>query len=94
MSTIKIPVLCGGCKCAVETVANPEAHDQVTCTGCGRTDSFDNVMTSVKEFLLYSLSKQFSEGLAKSTRGNRSIKFTAKQQPQRTFRWISTEVNI
>jgi hypothetical protein len=89
MSSQNLTVLCGGCKCAVETVANPQAHDKVTCPRCHRSDRFDKVMDSVKEHVLHLTTKAMSESLARSTRGNRYVKFETKQPSHRSFRWIS-----
>lgn len=87
-------VLCGTCKCAVKTVANPQAHDQVSCPRCGRSDRFDKVMASVKEFVAHLAHKNIAEQFTASTRGNRFIKFTAQKPQHRSFRWICTEVRF
>lgn len=89
MTSQNLTVLCGRCKCPVETVANPQAHDKVTCPRCNRSDRFDKVMNSVKEHIFHLTTKSMTEGLARSTRGNRYVKFETKQSPHRSFRWIS-----
>ncbi len=89
MSSQNLTVLCGGCKCAVVTVANPQAHDKVTCPTCNRSDRFDKVMDSVKEHIFHLTTKSMSESLARSTRSNRYFKFQPQQPSNRSFRWIS-----
>lgn len=93
MSSRNSKVLCGACKCPVETVANPKAHDKVTCPRCGRSDRFDKVMDSVKEHIGYLAQKSFAESLSRSTRGNRFVKLKVDKPRHRSFRWIS-EVRI
>jgi hypothetical protein len=88
MSSSNKSILCGGCKCAVKTVANPKPHDKVTCPGCGRSDRFDKVMATIGEHVGHLTQKTMSEHLAKSTRGNRFVKFKPKHIPNRSFRWM------
>lgn len=94
MSTSNHTVLCGTCKCAVETVSNPKPHDKVSCPRCGRSDRFDKVMDSVREFVVHLTHKSLTESLAKSTRGNSFIKFKAQRLPNRSFRWVCTDIGI
>jgi transposase-like protein len=84
-------VLCGSCKCAVETVANPKAHDKVTCPRCGRSDRFDKVMATVQEFVAHLAQKAISESLSRATRGNRFVKFKPQHTAHRSFRWITSQ---
>lgn len=89
MSTTTQAVLCGSCKCAVETVSNPKPHDKVSCPRCGRSDRFDQVMATVREYVLHLTKKAMSEAFAKAARGNRFVKFKAQHVPHRTFRWMT-----
>lgn len=82
-------VLCGGCKCAVETVANPKSHDKVTRPRCGRSDRFDKVMATVQEYVAHLAQKRISESLASATRGNSFIKFKPQNVTNRSFRWVA-----
>lgn len=88
MSHSNHTVLCGTCKCAVETVSDPQAHDKVTCPRCGASDRFDNVMATVKEHVVYLAQKTLSESLAKVARSSRFLKVTTKHVPNRSFRWV------
>ena len=36
-------VICGTCKGEAKTVANPQPDDEVTCSGCGQRDRFEDV---------------------------------------------------
>ncbi len=94
MSSTNQTVLCGGCKSAVETVPDPKPNDQVSCPRCGRTDRFDKVMESVGRYAAQLAAKHLAEGFAKSTRGNSFIKLTVKHQPDRSFRWICSEIRF
>lgn len=89
MSSQKLTVLCGSCKCAVKTVPDPKANDKVACPRCNRTDRFDKVMDSVREHIVYLTQQSMAKRLAASTRGNRFVKFKADQPRHRSFRWIS-----
>ena len=94
MSTTKSTVLCGGCKCPVETVANPKAHDKVSCPRCGRSDRFDKVMDSVREYIAHLAHKSLAEHFTKSTRNNSFVKFKANKPAHRSFRWVCTDVGV
>lgn len=94
MSSSKTTVLCGGCKCAVKTVANPKPHDKVSCPRCGRSDRFDKVMDTVREYVVHLTYKSISKGLAESTRGNSFVKFKPQNRPNPSFRWVCTDLGV
>ncbi len=94
MSKSETTVLCGSCKCAVETVPNPKSNDKVTCPRCGRYDRFDKVMDSVREYAVHLMHKSLAKGLSEATRGNRFIQFKPQQAPNRSFRWVCTDLGI
>jgi hypothetical protein len=87
-------ILCGACKRPAKGVPNPEPHDKVVCSGCGREDRFDNVMRSVKEYVADSAAKHLSASLAQAVRGSKFIKLSHKRGPQRSFRWITTDLGL
>lgn len=89
MSTSEITILCGSCESPAKSVTNPEPHDQVSCSGCGRTDSFENVMESVKAHIAELTAQHLSDHLRRSTRGNSFIKMEVKKRPPGSFDWIS-----
>ena len=91
---MQLQVLCGSCTCVAETVANPKANDDVTCPRCNRRDRFDKVMKVVGEHVAYQASILISDSLAKSNRGNPFVKLSVKKPPNRTFRWIASEIRI
>lgn len=94
MSTTETTVLCGGCKCAVETVANPEPHDKVTCPGCGKSDRFDKVMESAGAYVTEVAAEHMSEAIRDATRRSSFIKADIKKRPNRSFDWICTDIGL
>jgi hypothetical protein len=48
-------------------------------------------MATVREFLVYLTQKSVTESLARSTRGNRYVKFTPQHIPHRSFRWVCAQ---
>lgn len=87
-------ILCGACKRPAKSVPNPEPHDQVVCTGCGREDRFDNVMGSVKQYVTDSAAKHLSDSLANAVRNSKFIKAKSQPRQQRSFRWITTDLGL
>jgi hypothetical protein len=87
-------VLCGSCKCAVETVANPKPHDKVACPRCGRSDRFDQVMNTIGEYVVHLTQEALAERMAKANRSNSFIKFEMKKPSYRSFRWIAENVRV
>lgn len=94
MSTSEHAILCGSCKCAVKTVANPKPNDKVSCPSCGRSDRFDKVMKTAGEYVQHLAHKAIAERIAKSTSSNSFIKFEMKKPHNRSFRWIAQDVRI
>lgn len=88
MSSSTHAILCGTCHRQVETVADPEPDDQVTCSGCGQSDRFDNVMSAVQEHVGYLTQKLMTEHLSKATRGSSILKFKPQHIPNPGFRWM------
>lgn len=88
-------VLCGACKCPVETVASPEPHDKVTCPRCNRSDRFDDVMEVVAQHFEHFTQKTIADALGKSSRLQRDKKFlkvSVNQPPNREFRWVMADL--
>ena len=94
MSTTEHAILCGSCKCAVKTVANPQAHDQVACPRCGRTDRYDQVVKTVGEYIVHLTHKSLAERISRTTRPNSFIKFEMKKPSNRSFRWVAENVGV
>jgi hypothetical protein len=90
MTTTSHTILCGSCKCAVQSVPNPKAHDKVTCPRCNRSDRFDAVMRVVKEHVTHSTARALHEGMAKAVRGSKFLKLTSNGPGYRSFRWIAS----
>ncbi len=87
-------ILCGACKSPAESISNPQPKDKVTCSRCGAEDSFDNVMRSVKDYIGDRASKRLSDSLRKAVRGSKHVKFESKRTPQRSFRWVTTDLGL
>ena len=94
MSSTETIVLCGSCNSAVETVANPEPHDKVTCTGCGKSDRFDKVMESVRAYATEVAAKHLGDSLRKITSGSKFIKADIKKRPNRSFDWVCSDIGL
>jgi hypothetical protein len=94
MPTTNHAVLCGACKCAVEPLSNPKAHDKVSCPRCGRSDRFDKVMATLSEYFAHLTEKALAERLAKTARSNSRVKLTIKKPGHRSFRWIAKDVRL
>lgn len=90
----KLKILCGACKCAVQTVSNPKANDQVTCPRCNRSDRFDKVMAAVREYVGHCAQTAMHESLTRAARGSRFIKLTSKKPSNRSFRWVTSDMGI
>jgi hypothetical protein len=89
-----VQILCGTCKSATKSVSDPQAEDQVTCTGCGKHDTFENVMGSVKEYIGHRAAQSISNSLRSATRGSKYVKFTSKAPQHRSFPWITSDMGI
>ena len=62
---------CRDCKVAAKTVSNPQDNDMVTCTRCGASDTYENVMRLVSEQVSYQTAKMFQDkmkGMANSSK--------------------------
>ncbi len=94
MTTTTLEVLCGQCKCAVETVANPDPDSKVSCPQCGRSDRYDAVMASVKSYIGELAAQHLSEMMRNTTRNNRFVKVTVNKRPERRFDWICTDLEL
>jgi len=94
MPTTNHAVLCGACKCSVEPVSNPKAHDKISCPRCHRSDRYDKVMATVSEYLAHLLEKATAERLSKTARSNSGVKLTIKKPSNRSFRWIAKDVRL
>lgn len=94
MSATNQTILCGSCKGPAKSVPNPEPHDKVSCERCGREDSFDNVMGSVKDYIGHSAAQAMSSHLRQSLRSSKFIKVTSKPVGHRSFRWITTDLGL
>ncbi len=71
-------VLCGACHVAVQGPANPNPQDTFSCPSCGRADSFESIMASVKAFVVEMTQRHMQESMRKAARGSKSLKFTGK----------------
>lgn len=94
MSTTETVVLCGSCDCAVETVANPESHDKVTCSGCGKSARYDEVIESVRAYVADVAAKHMAKAVANAARRSKFIKADIKKQPNRSFDWICSDMGL
>lgn len=94
MSTTNATILCGACKSPAEAVPNPEPHDKVVCTGCGREDRFDDVMRSVRDYVTDCAAKSLNATLAEVAGRSKFIKVDKQFNRQSSFRWVSTDLGI
>lgn len=94
MSNTETAVLCGSCNSAVETVANPESHDKVTCTGCGKSARFDEVIESVRAYATDVAAKHMAKAVADVARRSKFIKADVKKQPNRSLDWICSDMGL
>lgn len=90
----QLTIFCGACKGPAKSVSNPKPDDTVSCSRCGREDRFDNVMRSVQDYVTDSLAKSLNASMAKAVRNSKFVKVTTKSVPQRSYRWVSTEVGV
>ncbi len=81
-------ILCGSCRVAVEGPADPNAQDVFSCPDCGQSDTYKNVMASVKAFATELAARSLQESLRKSFRGSKSIQLTTKPIPKTTHRFV------
>lgn len=75
-------VLCGACHVAVKGPTDPKPEDTFSCPSCGRTDSFENVMASVKAFVMEVSHRHLQESMRQAARGSKLIKFESKPVPK------------
>lgn len=94
MSVTETVVLCGDCKSAVKSVANPEPHDEVTCPVCRKSDRFDNVMESVRAYATEVAAEYMSKAILDVTRRSKFITADIKKRPNRSFEWICSDMGI
>ena len=87
-------ILCGACKSPAQSVPNPEPHDKVVCSGCGREDRFDDVMRSVRQYVTDSVAQSLNASLADVARRSKFIKVTKQHRPQSSYRWLSTDLGM
>lgn len=90
----KHSILCGSCKSQAKCVANPGPGDKVTCSGCGREDRFDDVMKSVKDYVIHSMAQSFDRSFQRIARGSKFLKVTSKSPSHRSFRWTTSNLGI
>lgn len=51
----KYEAVCGLCDSSLEGLANPNPQDTFRCTGCGNSDTFNNITRIVGEFIAHSI---------------------------------------
>jgi uncharacterized Zn finger protein (UPF0148 family) len=82
-------VACGSCKVPAKRLDEPEGNGDVTCPMCNRRDSFDNVMSAVKQHVVHATQLRLNESLRRAASGSSFIKFEAKPLGNPSFAWIA-----
>lgn len=77
-------ILCGPCRVPVKGPTNPNGNDAFSCPSCGNSDTFDNVVASVKAFVTEVAGNNLQETVRKVARGNKFIKATLHPIPKGT----------
>jgi hypothetical protein len=89
MTTDTQSILCGSCRVPIEGPANPKPQDVFSCSDCGRSDTFKNVMASAKAFVTEMAARSLQESMRKTLRGSKFIKVDSKPIPKKTHRFVT-----
>lgn len=88
MSLSRHTVLCGACKRPQDGIADLKPDNKVTCGGCGQEDRIEDITRIAVEYIGDCTAQALQQGMAKSVRSSKVLKFTPQRLPNRTFRWI------
>jgi len=90
MSYQDVRVLCGKCGSDATSIENPSLDDIVTCTGCGSSDRFEDVLDSVKEHMLEQATAGISSALSTGFKRSGFDGFKPAKLARKQFAWTST----
>ncbi len=81
-------VLCASCKIPLKIGADPKPQDMVACSGCGQSDTFENVKREIQEFAKEYAANAISEAFGSPAQETRYLKITKDVAPKRNYRFI------
>jgi hypothetical protein len=81
-------VLCGKCKVPLEGPAKPEPESVFSCPSCRASDTHQNVMAEVKDYVTETTAKHLQKRLRSAVAGNKWMKVETKPIPQRSYRFV------
>lgn len=81
-------VKCAPCQVPLQGPADPKSDDVFTCPNCGQSDTFENVLTEVQDYMADKVLEQTTRSLGSAFRGSKYVKVTATRSPKRSFRFM------
>lgn len=79
-------VVCGKCHSDPEIVTDSDGEAAV-CGSCGQRDSLKDAQRIASEHFLKQAIPDLNKGFGSAVRGSKVMKFEAKSQPRRSYRW-------
>lgn len=81
-------VQCGLCKVPLKAPVEPKAEDVIICPECGDSDTYENVLREVRDYVEEQAAQHLEKALASGVKGSDMLKFTPTVRPKRTYRFI------
>jgi hypothetical protein len=87
-------ILCGNCGTPVQGAENPQPNDDVQCSNCGQSDTYDAVVESAQAYVTDKLTNNFNNKLRDAVKGSSVLKFKPAHSPRREYRWTVADLDL
>lgn len=81
-------VKCGRCEVPLERPIDSDHKVLFTCPNCGESDTRENVLREVHEYVQEQAAKDLEKTMAGIAKGSAILQFTPSRRPQRRYRFI------
>jgi len=84
-----VDIKCAKCDVPLQGAAtDPQPTDMVSCPKCGVSDSLENVIREVGEYVEEKTAEYLAGEMRDATRGSKTMTFKEKPRPKKTYRFI------
>lgn len=66
----------------------PKAGDIISCPACGESDTLENVLSEVGEYMRDHFASKLATDFRKAARGSKFLKFREGHRPKKVYRFI------
>jgi hypothetical protein len=84
----KVTPKCATCDVALQShVADPQSDDMLFCPTCGVSDTLENVVAEVQEYVTEQAGDHLFSSLQRSTKDSKFVTVSKKPRPKKTYRF-------